>query len=681
MEYTIVITRKEDYFIFFRNYIDSSNKIKSELKGSVFIFKVKFEKEENIDEQILFDYYLISNKFSNDASFYLKVYLPEEMSSKSSTDAYFRLSRYGLFQEIKSSNSRIVYGNQIRKFAKHNLNGIMRLMPVFSIDGESMELLRSGITFSIWSKIRNSNDNRVDILEDAVYRICWRLLFSKVGVGNKELSALRCEAFESDSFFKLISGIPLIALLIFAMLDYSFREDAVEHYKMEIRKKEIKKGITLHAEDFLYEKQSMQTRENFEANNEAAKKNYDNKTIWASYERMILHSFIIKEMYEAITISEGIIQLLENIVYHAGEKHSKGKGLLGIYIRNFESDKRVFESKYPEYVNYCQENKINSKYYLELFIADLSGTNIPQKFMDNNVTFINQNEEKIKEKMIALGGTGEIPKNISLGSFFKPQNNEVQFWTAFFSFPDKAVNHYGLQIFDSIISTKGGLFAVESGKERYCNMFEARCQKEKFHGSKYSVICPLNGYSSSDTNIYDSMLGYNYNIQLKPHRPQMIEGNDIEIPHSLEEKQEYIGKVLDLIENSSTDFFCINLRSFSSIECTIKAILLYIFKEKEEDLNKEINIAFLHCETYQIINIVRIISLYYNKQGNNIKMKNVQIYVRGERIGEEILFLGETLQEVKCNIAKCVCMRGTMFDNLQAVNKVLERSEGKENEQ
>lgn len=677
MGYEIIINNRADYYNFFREYIGDDNRIKSEFKGGKFIFQVRFEREEDIDEHILFDYYLISNRYGEAAEFYLEVFLSEAIKGKGNQNAFFRLSTYGLFQEIKRKSSKIFFGDgKSQWFYAGGLKGLKRLVPVFSISKETLQFLRGGMTRAVWEEIQNSGNAKTDVFESAVYRLCWRLLFSEVGSGNRHLSDLRKEAFSDEKFFTLIEGMPMIALLVFAMLDYSFREDAVEHYKEEIRKITGKSKVTLRKEDFLYEMQAEQNWDYFVANKKSAAKNYDNKTIWTTKKKSI-HPFIVKEMYEAVTISEGIIQLAENIVYHAGEGTDKGTGLLGIYIRNFEKDKAVFEKKYPEYITSCRQGNINSKYHLELLIGDLSGTNIPQKFMDNNRSFIEENREEIVQRIKALGGEGKIPKEVSLKSFFTPDETESRFWTAFFSFPDKAINHYGLQIFDSIISTKGGVFEVESGTSRYCNRDEKEF-KEQFKGSRYSVVFPVNGYSSADTNIYDSMFGYDYDIGFEHNGngSQIVDGTGLQLPKTLEETRRYIEDVVERIRKNKEELLCLNLNSFVSTECAIKALLLYVFEEKEKDEEKKFYIALLQCRTYQIINIVRILALFYNKQGKNIKMKNVQIYIRGEKVGEEILFYGEKLPDVKNNIAKCACIRGTMFESLRAINKVLERSGG-----
>lgn len=685
----IKIEQKADYDLFWKEYIDDNNDLKEEYRNCRIYFIVKFKKSEDVDEQLLFDYYLIANKYGERAEFTLQVHLDEEM--KENDPVFFKLNHYGFLQQSDSNRNRIIYLNgDIKTFSNTTIRGVKRQVPVVCINYDSLQFLRSGIDEEKWNKIKSSDnkdlnvENNIERLENVIYKQCWRLLFDEVEKGNKNMSVLRKELFECGEFFELVKGIPILSLLIFAMSDYSFRVDAAEKYKSEIKSiKQLREDgkVTLKEEDFLYELQNIQKRENFEANMQTIKESYDNKTLWSSYKNKKIHPFVIKEMYEAIIISEGIIQLLENIVFHAGNGKNDGEGLLSIYVRNFENDKNIFEKKYPDYIEYCTKEKINSKFFVELIIADLSGTDIPQKFMSNNLQFIEANQKEIENRIKALGGKNGIPEKISLSSFFKPTIEESIFWAAFFSFPDKVINHYGLQIFDSIISTKGGLVEVESGSSNYSSICDAALIHVN-HGSRYNIVCPFNAASSMDTNIYDSMFGYNYSVNTNEEELVIhsVNGEGINCPTILEEKKEYVEQILEKIQEKDAFLLRFDMQTFKSTECTVKALLLHIFQEKERDMEKKFYVALLGCKTHQIINIVRMISLFYNKQGKNIKMKNVQIYIRGEKIGEEILFSGEKLEEVKNNIAKCACIRGTMFDNLQAINKVLERSGGTKNE-
>ena len=59
-------------------------------------------------------------------------------------------------------------------------------------------------------------------------------------------------------------------------------------------------------------------------------------------------------------------------------------------------------------------------------------------------------------------------------------------------------------------------------------------------------------------------------------------------------------------------------------------------------------------------------------------MKNVQIYIRGKQIGEEILFFGQSLQEVEHNVAKIACMRGILYENYKVIHDIFSRNDSEE---
>lgn len=309
-------------------------------------------------------------------------------------------------------------------------------------------------------------------------------------------------------------------------------------------------------------------------------------------------------------------------------------------------------------------------------IQDLSGSNIPLKFKDNNQEFIEENLHEFGEYYSQWEDV--LPNTFSLKSFFRPQNEETKFWNIFFSLGDKAVNHYGLQIFDSIISSKSGYFEVISGTEKYDNQsgkLESVASKE---GTKYTILWPLNNGISHDNNIYDSMFGYDLKKYVYEKRLQ----REIDLGWQEESlpREEYIELTKKNFEEADSDetekIFVIDMQKVNALENFLKGMLLFIFQKKRFMVGSEVMLfALLNCKTYQIIDIVRIITLYYDKQGKNLRMEDVQIYIRGNKVGEEILLFGKELSEVKNNIAKSACMRGTMYENLQTIDRILKGRE------
>ena len=671
----VKITNQNDYEKnFYSKYIDDKCLLQTKFLNDCFIFDVEFPEHKDIDEQILFEFYLITCKFGG-KNFKLNCCLNK--TKEESIEEYYRLSTYGYIQQnIDKCFGQIRYSNNLyQKMQNIDLKGVSRLVPVFRVTEETLCFLKNSVKKEKWDKIKNGNKNRINTFENIIYRLCWSFLFREIKM-SKELTKLRRQIFETSDFQDFISDIPLLALLIFSMLDFSFREEAIEKYKEEIKKITKKGRIQINETDLLYHCQNVQKREHFEAYRNLLREKYDNKTIAEGKENKKVHPFIIRELYEAITISEGILQLMDNVVKHAGE-NNKGRGLISFYMRSYKKDRTTLDKKYEKYFKKNAEYE-KSKYYLEIILADLSGTTIPNKFWENNKDFINTHKDDISEKM--KGFSKDIdnfcPHKMQLKDFFYPEFPSDEFWHAFFSYPDKAINHYGLQIFDSIISSKRGLFKVNSGQESYSNLENQNVEENiAVHGTKYTIFCPLSEITTIDNNIYDSMFGYDYTMKEKEVKELNVEG--------LNNINNYIQQICDGLKNldwKEDKIIWIDLRKDVELENLIKGVLLYIYTLKVENKEKseKLFMAFLHCKPHHIINIVRILSIYYDKQGTNIKMEGVQIYLRGEHIGEEVLFYGRNLNEVSKNIAKSSCMRGIMFDNFQTVNKLLERNKKEE---
>lgn len=670
----IEISCDKDYQSFYNKYMDN-NHIKEAYNNFTFIFEISFPSLDDVDEHLLFEFYLIANKCFQ-TKFELRCIFNNN-TLKEVESTYHFLSAYGFIQQnVENINCNIIYkDNKHQKMQTADLKGVKRLLPVFNVSQESVKFLKQPVTEQMWEKILCSETNQLNTFENIVYRICWRLLFSDIGVGNTELTKLRTEVFKSDNFKELVYDIPILAVVIFAMMDYAFREEAVDIYKKEIKKERNIEKVLLKEADFLNELQYEQKIEHFKIH-QAIHSSFNNKSLLESYEDKKIHTYIINELYEAITISEGLIQLFENIVNHAGD-NGQGIGLAEIFIRNYNKDSKILNKRYHDYINTVGEEFYRSKYFLEIVVADLSGTNIPDKFESNNSIFFKNNMDELKRRMRKISGNDQILYKVGLKSFFAPEDKEQAFWQSFFSFSDKAVHHYGLQIFDSTITSKRGLFQVYSGKEYYDNMNTEK-EIENVRGSRYYILCPANRTNTGDNNIYDSMFGYDYigNISQTIEIINVHHTKTFIIPTTTKEMEQCIQDICDEFPNINplgNKLLNIDVRDYENIECLVKGLILYIFKLKEKNSQIKLMIALRYCMPHQIINIVRILSVFYGKQGENIKMENVQIYIRGNEIGEEVLFYGKDLQEVRNNISKSACMRGTMFDNLQTINLILRR--------
>ena len=307
-------------------------------------------------------------------------------------------------------------------------------------------------------------------------------------------------------------------------------------------------------------------------------------------------------------------------------------------------------------------------------IADLSNTDIPTEFRKNNKNFRHENHLNYPK---GIGSPVSVFENIMLKDFFKPDKTKLNWWRYFFSTPDRAINHYGLQIFNSIIEAKGGYFFVQSGSETYSSVPDEKRETIKKKGTSYTVLLPLDGCVHYDNNIYDSMFKYSLSSYLGK---KMKISNITNIPESPQlpfNKVEHINKILSCLPRkiNADEILLFDLAVLNKVhlECLVKAILKLIFglTRTKNKLRSKLYISFINCKNYQLLDILRILALYYDKQGVNRNMNFVEVYIRGLNIGEEILVYGENLETVRNNICQSACMRGLSYKYVDTLDKIL----------
>lgn len=680
----IEIRREEDYLIFFQEFV-TGGKIKQKYCDSKFNFYIYLDskvEDSTIDEQRLYYFFLIANKYGREHFSYKVLVSKGKTAEMLKDENYYRISAYSSIQrDVYGLDGRVRIGDKEDELRGNAFHLVGRIFPLFTVTKDSFKIFQTPIDRRMWRKIRRINLAEMgkieeELLENMLLKLCHRYLFDDYEQ-SQVLEGIRKTAFLSPDFFKLIKGIPLIALLIFAEFDSFSRKEMLKEYRKKTDK-------NVQTKDLLDDCQKKQEYETYCAHLLLRKGGMDNKSVlrrnsmcnterefteiyndlkkgrqykhWKElYTTYGLHTQIVTEVYEAVAISEGLLQLMDNVVTHAGQ------GVMSMRIHCME-DKTVLRERYPSYF-LLREHGTTARYFLEVRISDLSGTNIVEKFKKNYPSLGKELDEN------------NAFKNMKLRSFFDPQKEEKEIWSLFYSNSSNIVKHYGLQIFDSIIRSKDGYFTVTSGEEIYQS--EDTIDEEEYFfaspGTSYTILLPLDNKISEDKNIYDSMLSYDvadYLQETGNKSTHLFDFSSIE----RSAREVYCDEACDIIRKMEENRIgVIDVNHVEYLEGIVKGLLLYLFQEKEKDPNKKIYIAFVNCKTYQIVEIVRLICLSYDKVGRNDRMENVQIYIRGLDIGEEIAFFGNTLTEVGNNIMKMACMRGALYDNFQAVDTLLRR--------
>lgn len=566
-----------------------------------------------------------------------------------------------------------------------------------------------------YEKVFNKHDG--SIYEKIVF-VCINNLIGDIDKNTKQASIIQKEYFLNSAVIKEIQNMPFLALLIFSMSIRSQIIDKIEDIKNKIKKEENKTRVRLKLEDI--------------------------KSVFPS------DIEIRSDIHNAWDIADGLLQLIENVVVHAGGEgasQSSGEGIFSLHLHKNEwkigeNRERKFDynseiaRRYNEYfkgyineedensvdiINNCQSktkeiisdnstealyektetlyNNMDSfrnaiiqisdrknerrkiKYFLEVRIADYSGENMCDVFRRNLEKRDDENKKSFDK--------------ISVKSFFDPSENanginEIELWKKYYK-GENAIQHFGLQIFLSIVSNNKGGFEVRS--------YGVSCDKTDFYssisnddkfentlpGTAYNILLPmknylelseqLNTFLNADINykfskldeltLLDSDL---YNSIIENFWKKLNyegEKNKISVIKNLEEILE------ELPNNKVLIFDCKNIKVTGGLELLIKSIIMLI--ANENNTNKYNNIAIINCNNNELITVIRYFLIYYDKKGNCEWMENKQVYLCGENSFEEFLISGRNIQEMLGRVEKLAFSRRLNPNCLNLLSEMLKK--------
>lgn len=638
--------------------------------------------------------------FADDFYYTLKAYLYNY--------CYIRKDKeLGWVLELEPKEDGKLWKTNIRKSDK-----ITRLFPAMFVSNiDELRFFQSPISRDAWDLVFGDDEiNEKIFLEKGeelkTERKFWYVFYAlrnyvKYQDKNKmsaEGGRLRERLLKEN--YKLFKDISLLAVLLFAQYDFYYRLMLEKSYKERHNKR-----VQFAESDFILEEQGEQDRDKFLTYMEECKVGRDIKTFAEidATNKKVIHSDVLAEISEAMFIAEGLLQILENAVQHASG------GLLSIYIR--EKDSILDE--------YCNVSSLSSDdmFFLEVDISDISDNPIPYKFAER-VESRARVEDELKYFAPKLKvDNGKVYFNdlqIRLKSFFDPDPHETEMWDEFYGISINRIHHYGMQIFDSIVTSRNGLLVVSGFNDFYCNddKFETKVREcpdvfdVNAHGTSYRVLLPLAHKRINDGNIAMSMFGVDESVYRckVDFISALTKGSQTEIQTDLRKRRQSknlksceakddaieiikskLKQVFDRQEESNfiIDYSLIR-GSIITPEIFFKALLWAAFDKRPD---KQIKLAIVNINSFKMLEAVRLISLFYNKVGKNIAMENVQIYLRSsgnnvgdaqrQSIGEEIVFYGEDLNNICGNYKKTALMRGTANKYIGIIERILKRSRGR----
>lgn len=222
-------------------------------------------------------------------------------------------------------------------------------------------------------------------------------------------------------------------------------------------------------------------------------------------------------------LSDGFEQLMQNVIEHSEYK----SGFCFIRIHD-KKDSMYLQNKYGEYIkNSIEESKKNI--YLEMQLSDYSRKTVPMTFTENLELRKNRYDSsddfyKLYDRLI------EKSRKLKLSSFFNPLKvEETTFWDEYYNIGENLVHHYGLQLFDSLISSNEGCF-LASSTENYAVGCSKQCLYRSFApetvlaneayipGTQYSILLPVKytqqgQYTAVNADInYTSLLNKEFEV-------------------------------------------------------------------------------------------------------------------------------------------------------------------------
>lgn len=419
---------------------------------------------------------------------------------------------------------------------------------------------------------------------DLILKICIHNLICKMdNEGKNELySKRRNKYFQSEKFHRMIHDLPILALFIFSIYDRAKGNDAINDWKQEQRLTTNKKNIQLSDKGV--------------------------EEIYPTEDK------IVADVFNAWDISDGLLQLIENIVQHAGkdkdseEDKEAGEGTMILRIhRNEEASDKISNKnpelygRYPQYFGgYRNEYVIDEETGQEVvemellnkYREDLKNSISTGQYVDGDIVQRYEQIRKVIEqrrfwrrkieyfleiRLTDYSGKNMMDvflknldnrkdpnhdnlKDFHINSFFNPNRDERKAFAEYYK-GDNIIRHYGLQIFASVISNNEGAFELKSrgncGKfESYSNTNPKVQDNLVLSGTQYDILLPLTTQERNDNVNTLVNADINYKFRELTHLEETNDNKNIieeyyRLLHQEGKKESHIARLSECLEEIS----------------------------------------------------------------------------------------------------------------------------------
>lgn len=396
------------------------------------------------------------------------------------------------------------------------------------------------------------------------------------------------------------------------------------------------------------------------------------------------------EISDARDFSEGILQIIENIVFHS--QHQKGYFSFRIHDRYVSGKKEekadnIYLKK--EYGNYITKMDVNGyETYLELFVVDscFSG-----KAVTNENILCRQFIKNLQKRGRRDGESQKFVSHfqkLSVADFFMPDK-----WKVYYEQADNIIEHYGIQLFDKIVTSCDGLFELIStsgyttGKNNfYCSEEMDINEKGCIAGTQYKILLPLaqrnfkQEYTGVDFTDWPrgsgrKYLGQNFSLRtLDFPREMMKEYNRKKAAADTEKESQR--KLVEFTENKLFDCYkrakeetegksvilqvlLADIVGVSLIEIVFKGFLKALVKIREfYGMDFPIYLVFGNLSQEFVSEFSRLMGIYYYKVGKSQWMRHTQLYFWTKEFYEDLIIAGECLSGVREYIFQRAALKG-----------------------
>lgn len=410
-----------------------------------------------------------------------------------------------------------------------------------------------------------------------------------------------------------------------------------------------------------------------------------------------------------MNFSQGIMQLVENVVVHVlGDDEKGGCGILTIRFRladyarsHYLADSQMFQ---------------NVDYFLELYLTDLQYggfSGIVEKFQSNvearrsacwkepdrrkvhSKFFFSQNPTdavNLIEKEEPESLQEEIKKyiqdtncsRVSLADFFGA--GKCKPFQDYISAAENMAFHYGLPILNSVISSLQGYLYVQSGEQTtFSNaategIYTTSQRFQWNYGTAFTVYIPLKLYRHIGEVDYLVPLKHDIHqlYQLVEFHPQPLgkNQNKEELVRQLRDqiKKEFRErtheqKQIGVIKCDNT-VKALNAERLDAYEILAKAVFLYL-ADDEAVLD---HLALINITgKYDVIKLFRLFALFFDRTGQNMLLKNEKSLFLVDCTGTvDILFYGNNLKSIRDSLSISRLYGGTTEDVTRIIQYLLE---------